>query len=134
MAIYFEESKSIEAVNSRLNCADPRFRQIVIALVEHLHGFVKEVEPTMDEWFQAIQFLTKTGQMCDDKRQEWILLSDVLGVSMLVDAINNRRPGRATENTVLGPFHFVGSPRRKMGDSICLDRKGDPCFISGRVV
>jgi hydroxyquinol 1,2-dioxygenase len=134
MAIYFEESKSIEAVNSRLNCADPRFRQIATALVEHLHGFVKEVEPTMDEWFQAIQFLTKTGQMCDDKRQEWILLSDVLGVSMLVDSINNRRPGNATENTVLGPFHVAGAPRREMGDCICLDGKGEPCFVSGRVV
>jgi hydroxyquinol 1,2-dioxygenase len=100
----------------------------------HLHGFIREIEPTMDEWFQAIQFLTKTGQICDDKRQEWILLSDTLGVSMLVDAINNRRPGRATENTVLGPFHVNGAPRRQMGDNICLDGKGDPCILSGHVI
>lgn len=123
----------MEAVTSRLACADPRFGGIMTALVRHLHGFVKEVEPTMDEWLQAIQFLTKTGQMCDENRQEWILLSDVLGVSMLVDAINNRRPGRATENTVLGPFHVAGAPHRKMGDNICLDGKGDACYISGQV-
>jgi catechol 1,2-dioxygenase len=134
MAIYFEEAKSVEAVTSRLACADPRFERIMTSLVKHLHGFVKEIEPTMDEWFDAIQFLTKTGQMCDDKRQEWILLSDTLGVSMLADAINHRRPGRATENTVLGPFHVANAPRRQMGDNICLDGKGDPCYISGRVV
>jgi hydroxyquinol 1,2-dioxygenase len=134
LAIYFEEAKSVEAVNSRLASADPRFQQIMTALIKHLHAFVKEIEPSMDEWFQAIQFLTKTGQMCDDKRQEWILLSDTLGVSMLVDAINHRRPGRATENTVLGPFHVQGAPRRRMADNICLDGKGDPCFVSGQVI
>jgi hydroxyquinol 1,2-dioxygenase len=134
VAIFFEETKSVEAVNSRLASADPRFQQIMTALTMHLHGFIREVEPTMDEWFQAIQFLTKTGQICDDKRQEWILLSDTLGVSMLVDAINNRRPGRATENTVLGPFHVNGAPRRQMGDNICLDGKGDPCILSGHVI
>lgn len=134
MPIYFEEGKSVEAVSSRLACTDPRFQQIMEALIRHLHGFVKETEPTMDEWFQAIQFLTKTGQMCDDKRQEWILLSDTLGVSMLVDAINHRRPGRPTENTVLGPFHVAGAPWRRMGDNICLDGKGDPCFVSGTVI
>jgi hydroxyquinol 1,2-dioxygenase len=133
MAVYFEEKRSVEAVNSRLACADPRFAEIMAALVKHLHSFVKEIEPTMDEWFQAIQFLTRTGQMCDHKRQEWILLSDTLGVSMLVDAINHRRPGRATENTVLGPFHVADAPRLKMGDNICLDGKGDPCFVSGTV-
>jgi len=133
MAIYFEEAKSVEAVNARLACSDPRFQQLMEALVRHLHAFVKETEPTMDEWFDAIQFLTWAGQICDEKRQEWILLSDVLGVSMLVDAINNRRPGRATENTVLGPFHVSNAPRRSMGDNICLDGKGEPCFVSGRV-
>jgi hydroxyquinol 1,2-dioxygenase len=134
LPIYFEEAKSVEAVNSRLASEDPRFQQIMSALTKHLHGFVKEVEPTMEEWFAAIQFLTKTGQMCDDKRQEWILLSDTLGVSMLVDAINHRWPGRATENTVLGPFHVSGAPHRKMGDNICLDGKGDACFVSGKVI
>jgi catechol 1,2-dioxygenase len=135
MSIYFEEANSEAVVNTHLEeCADPRFREIMTSLVKHLHGFVKEVELTTPEWFEAIQFLTALGQKCDDKRQEWILASDVLGVSMLVDAINHRRPGKATENTVQGPFYVVGSPKRSMGDNICLDGKGEPCFVSGHVI
>ncbi len=131
---YFTEETSEAAVIGRLaDDVDPRFRQIMESAVKHLHAFVKEVEPTMEEWFQAIQFLTKTGQICDDKRQEWILASDTLGVSMLVDAINHRRPDGATENTVLGPFHVDGAPERALGDSICLDGKGAPCVVSGTV-
>lgn len=134
MTLYFTEANSEDAVLARLdNCQDPRFRQIIESAIRHLHGFVKEVEPTMEEWFQAIQFLTATGQMCDDRRQEWILASDVLGVSMLVDAVNHRRPGGATENTVLGPFHMDHAPERAMGDSICIDGKGKPCHVSGIV-
>lgn len=132
---YFTEEASEQAVINRLeNCDDPRFREVMSAAIKHLHAFVKEVEPTMDEWFRAIRFLTATGQKCDDKRQEWILASDVLGVSMLVDAINHRRPGAATENTVLGPFHVQHAPRRAMGDSICLDGKGAPCSVAGTVI
>ena len=131
---YFEENNSEAAVLERLaDDIDPRFREVMESAVKHLHGFVKEVEPTMDEWFKAIQFLTATGQICDDKRQEWILASDTLGVSMLVDAINHRRPGGATENTVLGPFHVDGAPERELGDSICMDGKGAPCVVSGKV-
>ncbi len=96
------------------------------ALVRHLHAFVREVELTEAEWHQAIRFLTATGQMCDDKRQEFILLSDVLGVSMLVDAVNNRKRPGATESTVLGPFYVADAPRRALGDNICLDGKGEP--------
>jgi protocatechuate 3,4-dioxygenase beta subunit len=135
LAIYFKEKNSEAVVDTHLErCADPRFREIIRSLVKHLHGFVKDTELTTQEWFNAIQFLTALGQKCDDKRQEWILASDVLGVSMLVDAINHRRHGKATENTVRGPFYVPDSPRRKMGDSICLDGKGEPCFVSGRVV
>ena len=131
---YFTEENSEQAVISRLaEDVDPRFREVMVCAVKHLHAFVKEVEPTMDEWFQAIQFLTATGQMCDDKRQEWILASDTLGVSMLVDAINHRRPEGATENTVLGPFHVDGAPEKELGDNICLDGKGKPCVVAGRV-
>lgn len=131
---YFSEETSEAAVLGRLaKDVDPRFREIMESAVKHLHGFVKEVEPTMDEWFQAIQFLTATGQICDDKRQEWILASDTLGVSMLVDAINHRRPDGATENTVLGPFHVDGAPERALGDSICLDGKGASCAVRGIV-
>jgi catechol 1,2-dioxygenase len=103
-------------------------------LVKHLHGFVKEVQLSQSEWELAIDFLTKTGQMCSNERQEFILLSDTLGVSMLVDAINNRRRPGATENTVLGPFHVSGAPGRKMGDRITLDGKGESCLFEGRVI
>lgn len=131
---YFTEETSEELVLSRLAPnVDPRFREVMQSAVRHLHAFVKEVEPTMAEWERAIHFLTATGKICDDKRQEWILASDTLGVSMLIDAINHRRPGGATENTVLGPFHVSGAPERENGASICLDGKGAPCIVRGRV-
>ena len=107
----FTESNLTDAVLGRLDGAsDPRFKKIMSSLVRHLHDFVRDVELTEDEWFEAIKFLTATGQKCDDKRQEFILLSDTLGVSMLVDAINHRKPGGATESTVFGPFYVNGSP------------------------
>ncbi len=134
MSILFSEQQSEMAFLDRLDkCEDPRFREIMAALVKHLHGFIKDIQPTGEEWDRAIRFLTATGQMCDENRQEWVLASDTLGVSMLVDAINHRRPGAATENTVLGPFHKEGAPEREMGSSICLDGKGDPCRVSGVV-
>ncbi len=135
MSKYFTEANSEEAVIARLaNCDDPRFEEVMISAIRHLHAFVKEVEPTMEEWMQAIQFLTATGQICDDKRQEWILASDTLGVSMLVDAINHRKPPGATESTVLGPFHVDGAAELPMGSEICKDEKGEPCIVAGRVL
>jgi hydroxyquinol 1,2-dioxygenase len=136
MAIaYFTEENSTETVLAQMaQCEDARFKEVMSAVIRHLHAAVKEVELTQEEWFEAIMFLTKTGQLCDDRRQEFILLSDTLGVSMLVDAINHRKPGRATESTVLGPFHVADAPMRKMGDNIDLDGKGEPLFMSGRVV
>jgi len=132
---YFTEANSVEAVLERMtDCPDPRLRQVMESVVRHLHAVVKEVEPTMEEWFQAVRFLTATGQICDDKRQEWILLSDTLGVSMLVDAINNRKHQGGTESTVLGPFHVACAPRVEMGESIARDGKGEPAFIEGRVL
>ena len=83
---------------------------------------------------QAIQFLTATGHKCDDWRQEYILLSDVLGISMLVDAVNSRRPAGASENTVLGPFHIGGTPEYEMGTNICLDGKGEDLVVRGRIL
>ena len=131
----FNENTATAAVLERMSAAkNARFKEIMSSVVTHLHAVVKEVEPTMDEWMAAIAFLTATGQKCDDKRQEYILLSDTLGVSMLVDAINNRKPSGATESTVLGPFHVAGAPTKKMGDTISLDGKGDPAWIEGRVV
>jgi catechol 1,2-dioxygenase len=135
MPAYFSEGASAEVVNARMGAdTDPRLRQIMQALVTHLHAFIKDVEPTTKEWEAAIDFLTRTGQMCSDTRQEFILLSDVLGVSMLVDAINHRRPGGATENTVFGPFHVDGAPERAMGADISLDGKGESCLFEGRVL
>ena len=135
MSEYFSEASSAEVVNARMGAeTDPRLRQIMHALVTHLHAFIKDVEPTTKEWETAIDFLTTTGQLCSDTRQEFILLSDVLGVSMLVDAINHRRPDGATENTVFGPFHVDGAPDLAMGDNISLDGKGESCLFEGRVM
>ena len=113
---------------------DPRLAHVMARLVTHLHAFIKDVELTEAEWETAIGFLTRTGQMCSGERQEFILLSDVLGFSMLVDAINNRRPAGATENTVFGPFHVAGAPERPMGACISLDGKGEPCLFEGKVI
>lgn len=132
---YFTEANSEATVNGRMGAAtDPRLAQVMASLVRHLHAFVKDVQLTQEEWEYAIDFLTRTGQICSQERQEFILLSDVLGVSMLVDAINNRRPDGATENTVFGPFHVAGAPIRAMGDNISLDGKGESCLFEGRVL
>jgi hydroxyquinol 1,2-dioxygenase len=101
--------------------------------VKHLHAFVSEVRPSGAEWFEAIKFLTATGQKCDDKRQEFILLSDTLGVSMLVDDINNRRVAGATPSTVEGPFHIADAPEFADGASMAGHAPGIPCFVTGTV-
>jgi|TARA_A100001391_G_scaffold111858_1_gene75090 catechol 1,2-dioxygenase len=135
MSGYFTEDTSVDAVNSRMGPdVSPRLAKVMAALVRHLHEFAKEVELTEQEWEIGIDFLTRTGGICSPERQEFILLSDTLGFSMLVDAINNRRPEGATENTVFGPFHVEGAPVRAMGDSISLDGKGEPCVYEGRVL
>lgn len=114
---------------------DPRLREIMLSLVRHLHGFVKEVRLSEAEWFQAVQFLTDTGHTCDDKRQEFILLSDTLGVSMVVDLINHPKPIGATEATVWGPFHREGAPPMAPGANMAPhDTAGMPTIVSGRVL
>lgn len=135
MTQYFTEEGSVQAVNDRMGPnINPRLAVVMAALVKHLHAFAKEVHLTQAEWDYGIDFLTKTGQICSAERQEFILLSDTLGFSMLVDAINNRRPEGATENTVFGPFHVDGVPVREMGANISLDGKGESCLFEGRVV
>jgi protocatechuate 3,4-dioxygenase beta subunit len=130
----FTEERSAEVVCASLaGSPDPRVRQVLQALVRHLHAFVKDVELTEREWEQAIAFLTDTGHKCDDTRQEFILLSDVLGVSMLVETINHRAAGQATESTVTGPFHVVDSPPRELGADISVPGSGEPCLVTGRV-
>ena len=130
----FSEERSAEVVAaSFVDTPDPRLNRLLTALTRHLHAFVKEVELTEEEWGDAVDFLTRTGQKCDDVRQEFVLLSDVLGVSMLVETINHRTGGTSTESTVLGPFHMVESPPRELGENIALDGKGEPCLVTGRV-
>lgn len=132
---YFDEKNSINVVVNRIaDNTEPRLKEVMEVIVRKLHEAVKEIEPTQDEWMKAIMFLTQTGHKCDEWRQEFILLSDVLGVSMLVDAINSRRPTGASENTVLGPFHIEDAPEREMGDNICLDQKGEPMIVHGKIL
>lgn len=129
----FDESNITDAVlGSLAEARSPRIKHISEALVRHLHGFIREVEPSEEEWSEAIAFLTRTGKMCSDTRQEFILLSDVLGASMLVDAINHRLPGDATATTLLGPF-YVEPPEYACGEDISTGIEGAPLHISGTV-
>lgn len=130
----FDEHNITEAVLDRLaGTRSQRLKHISSALVRHLHDFVREIEPTQQEWEYAIDFLTRTGQMCSDTRQEFILLSDALGVSMLVDAINHRFPGNATETTVLGPFFVKEAPELPLGSVISRPEDGPALLIEGSV-
>jgi hydroxyquinol 1,2-dioxygenase len=129
------EANLTDAVLAKLQGAkDPRFKEIMTSLVMHLHAVIRETELTEKEWVAAIEFLTATGKRCDHRRQEYILLSDTLGVSMLVDAINHRKPGGATETTVLGPFYVSGARDRPMWADIGGDAPGEPAYVSGRVL
>jgi catechol 1,2-dioxygenase len=131
--VRFSAERSADVVvSSFAHTPDPRLRQVMESLVRHLHAFVKDVELSAEEWQAAIGFLTDTGAMCTPTRQEFVLLSDVLGVSMLVDALDRREDG-VTESTVEGPFHMVDSPPRELGADIALDGKGEPCLVTGVV-
>jgi hydroxyquinol 1,2-dioxygenase len=112
---------------------DPRLREVMQSAIKHLHAFVSDVQPTGHEWFKAIEFLTAIGHKCDDKRQEFILASDVMGVSMLVDDINNRRVAGATPSTVEGPFHIPHAPEVGHGADMAKGAPGIPCFVTGTV-
>ncbi|MEX5341483.1 intradiol ring-cleavage dioxygenase [Pseudomonas sp. I2] len=121
------------AVASFAATADPRLREIVQGLVRHAHAFAQEVELTERELLAGLQFLTATGQMCDGLvRQEYILLSDVIGLSMLVDAINHRSDSQVTESTVFGPFYIEGMPERAYGENMAFT-PGEPALLTGRV-
>ena len=133
-----------QAVIGRMaDCKEPRFKEVMSALVRHAHAFVREVQLTPDEWMAAIQFLTATGKMCDEKRQEFILLSDTLGISMLVVAIEQAkgaatlkdRPAdqHPTEATVQGPFFWPGAPQLELGADIGAGNAGEPAYYHGRV-
>ncbi|MGW0707913.1 intradiol ring-cleavage dioxygenase [Streptomyces sp. NPDC002643] len=115
------------------NCENPRLDQIMRSLVGHLHAFVREVRLTEAEWSAGIEFLTAAGHITTDTRQEFILLSDVLGASMQTIAINNEAYGDATEATVFGPFFVEDSPRIDHGGDIAFGAKGQPCWVEGTV-
>ena len=129
------EDNLTDAVLARTNIEDGRTKEFLDKLIKHVHAFVRDFEPTEAEWFTAIDFLTRTGQMCDDKRQEYILLSDVLGVSMLVDAINHRDSDGVTETTVQGPFH-TAAPPAEMGEMIAKGEeaeRGEHTVVRGNI-
>jgi len=115
-----EDDITAEVLARFADTPDPRLQQIMLGLIKHLHAFVKEVALTEAEWFQAIEILTTAGHMSDDKRQEFILFSDTLGVSMVVDLISHRKPDGATESTVFGPFHRLGAPALPAGGNIAV--------------
>ena len=130
----FDETNITAAVIEQFGAAtDPRLKRIMTSLVQHVHDFVRDVEPTFEEWSCAIDYLTRTGQTCTDKRQEFILLSDTLGISMLVDAINHRMPEGATETTVLGPFYVDGPPELPLGADVSGGMAGEPLLVEGTV-
>jgi hydroxyquinol 1,2-dioxygenase len=115
-------------------CENPRLRELMQALTRHLHAFAQEVSLTEDEWEAAVRILTETGDITDDRRQEFILWSDALGLSMVVDAIAHRAAAGATESTVRGPFWVPDSPRREYGESIIERGAGTPAWVHGRVL
>ena len=129
---FTEHTATAAVVDSFADTPDPRLREILQRLVPHLHDFVREVRPSTAEWEAAIRFLTATGQKCDARRQEFILLSDVLGLSSLVDLVH-ASPG-ATESTVLGPFYVPGAPARAPGEQIGRPQDGEPALVRGRVL
>jgi hydroxyquinol 1,2-dioxygenase len=131
---YVTEQNLTDVVLDRWkNIPDPRLRQVMGSLIKHLHGFVRDIEPTEKEWAAAIDFLTRIGKMCDDKRQEFILFSDVMGVSMLVDSLNHRLASGATPTTVEGPFHVANAPEVADGGNMAKGAPGIPCFVVGKV-
>jgi hydroxyquinol 1,2-dioxygenase len=131
----FNEKSITQAVIDRLaQSDDPRFKRVMASLVTHLHDFVRDVKLTEAEWMGAIQFLTDVGQTCTEKRQEFILLSDTLGVSVLVITLNHPADEGSAESTVLGPFYWEGAPDLPRGSNLAVGVKGEPTFYSGRVL
>lgn len=116
------------------NTPDPRLKEIISSLIKHLHNFARDVKLTEEEWFQGIQYLTATGHKCTGTRQEFILLSDVLGLSMLTIAMNQDKPAGCTEATVFGPFFLEEAPRYELGADVSNGAKGAPCWVEGRIL
>ena len=129
-----DEHTITQAVLERFsNTPDPRLKEIIFSLVQHLHDFAREVRLTEEEWLEGIKFLTRAGHITDDKRQEFILISDTLGLSMLTVAMNNQKPDGCTEATVVGPFHVENAPVYNLGDDVGNGAIGTPCFVKGTI-
>src|SRR5438093_12192427 len=133
----FNEDTLTAAVAERFQrgAKNPRFREIVTAAVKHLHAFARDVNLSEEEWFEGIKFLTAVGQKCDDKRQEFILLSDILGLSLMIVALNHKTPPGATEATALGPVFVHGAPEFEYSADFTKDAtvEGETTWVTGRV-
>jgi hydroxyquinol 1,2-dioxygenase len=128
-----ENTITAATISRHEQCEDPRTKVLMTKLVQSLHDFAREVQLTEEEWAMGIAFLTSVGKKCSDTRQEFILLSDTLGLSTLVCAQNNRKPKECTESTVFGPFHLENSPSLPMGADMSKGTSGEPCFVAGVV-
>lgn len=129
------ETNLSDAVIAAMDGAkDARFKTIMTSLIRHLHAFIQEVGLTETEWLAGIRFLTAVGQKCDEKRQEFILLSDTLGATTMKDLVNNRKPPGVTEYTILGPFHRPDAPELPLSANIAGDLQGEPTIVRGRVL
>lgn len=128
-----EEELVERVVHSFDACPDPRLKELMAGLVRHVHAYIREVRLTEEEWGAAIEFLTAAGHITDDRRQEFILLSDVLGASMQTIAVNHQAYGEATEATVFGPFFVEGSPEIENGEDMSFGAAGEPCWVEGSV-
>ncbi len=129
-----EANLSDVVITAMTGAKDARFKTIMTNLVKHLHAFIREVNLTESEWMAGIQFLTAVGQKCDDKRQEFILLSDTLGATTMKDIINNRKPPGVTEYTILGPFHRSDAPELQLSANLAGNLPGDPVIMRGSVL
>lgn len=129
------ERNSAEVVGGRLaRAGDKQLAHVLTAVVGHLHRLVLEIRPTASQWREAVEFLTEVGHASDERRQEWVLLSDLLGVTALIEEINSQRPQGATPNTPRGPFYRADAPHLPLGANICLDGKGEPLEVRARVL
>ncbi len=131
---FSEKKLTGEALRRIRNTRNPRLKQVMTSFIKHVHAFVRDVKPTPEEWAQGIEFLAETGKWCNDRRNEFILLSDTQGVTMLVDALNHKGGAGSTESTVLGPFHRLGAPQYPLGANIAKHKRdGQSCLVSGTV-
>ncbi len=133
MPDFTEENLTVTVLNSTQKARDARLREVTASLIKHLHAFIQEVKPSDEEWMAGIRFLTETGKLCTTDRQEFILLSDILGVTALKDRLNNPSGDGVTEATVLGPFYRVGAPEVPASTNIAGSIPGDPVVVQGQV-